>query len=72
MCKKRWRGKKGVLFITLAILIKKKKQRAKVCMGKTVADERGVFKQLINELHLEESEHYRRYLRMDTTTFEVQ
>ena len=67
--------RKLVLFITLAILIKKKKRRAKRSVWTKqwlMRNERGVFKQLINELRLEEPEHYRRYLRMDTTTFEVQ
>jgi hypothetical protein len=33
--------------------------------------ERGVYRQLLEELRLEDEENYRRYLRMDTETFQV-
>ena len=33
--------------------------------------ERGVFRQLLEELRLEDECNYRRYLRMDTETFQV-
>ena len=33
--------------------------------------EKGVFRELLEELRLEDPEHYRRYLRIDTATFEV-
>ena len=33
--------------------------------------ERGVYRQLLEELRLEDEENYRRYLRMDTKTFQA-
>ena len=33
--------------------------------------ERGVFRQLLEELRLEDEESYRRYLRLNTETFQV-
>ena len=33
--------------------------------------ERGVYRELLEELRLEDAENYRRFLRMDTATFEV-
>ena len=39
--------------------------------GEGSVGERGVFRQLLEELRLEDECNYRRYLRMDTETFQV-
>ena len=60
--------------ISIALIIKRSRTRRRrlLCTKEWLKrNERGVFCQLIKELRLEDPEHYRRYLRMDTPTFEV-
>ena len=65
-----------MLAVAVAVLCKKRKKRRKV---REVREkkwlqrrwEKGVFRQLMEELRLEDELNYRRYLRMDTATFEV-
>ena len=62
-------------YISLAILRrrnkKKKRKRAIWSRSWLKRSDRGVYRQLLEELRLEDPENYRRYLRMDTSTFEV-
>ena len=62
--------------VIVSIICKRRKKKRKV---KEVWErewlrrrtERGVFRQLLEELRLEDECNYRRYLRMDTETFQV-
>ena len=62
--------------VAVAIICKRRKRKRKT---KEVWErewfrrrsERGVYRQLLEELRLEDEENYRRYLRMDTKTFQV-
>ena len=62
-------------YISLAILRrrnkKKKRKRAIWTRSWLKRSNRGVYRQLLEEFWLEDPENYRRYLRMDTSTFEV-
>lgn len=63
--------------VLIAVVVKRKKarkQRKRNLWQKSwIArrNERGAYHALVQELRLEDEESYRRYLRMDTSTFEV-
>ena len=60
--------------ISIALIIKRRRKRRRRSLWTREwlkRNERGVFRQLMEELRLEDPEHYRRHLRMDTSTFEV-
>ena len=59
--------------LSLALLIKRRKKKKRTLWLRPFLqrNERGVYRQLLEELRLEGPEHHRRYLRMDTATFEV-
>ncbi|CAB4003682.1 Hypothetical predicted protein, partial [Paramuricea clavata] len=59
--------------ISIALIIKRRRKRRRRSLWTREwlkRNERGVFRQLMEELRLEDPEHYRRYLRMDTSKFE--
>ena len=61
--------------IVLALAVKKGRKRRKrriwVKTWLSRRDEKGVYNNLLQEMRLEDSESYRRYLRMNTETFET-
>jgi len=62
--------------VVVAIICKrrKRKRKAKEAWEREWLrrrTERGVYRQLLEELRLEDEENYRRYLRMDAKTFQV-
>ena len=58
--------------IIIALLAKKRRKNSKIWVKKWLAarDDKGVYNNLIQELRLDDAESYRRYLRMNTQTFE--
>ncbi|CAB4018963.1 Hypothetical predicted protein [Paramuricea clavata] len=59
--------------LSIALIIKQRRKRRRRSLWTREwlkRNERGVFRQLMEELRLEDPEHYCRYLRMDTSTFE--
>ena len=59
--------------ISIALIIKQRRKRRRSLWTREwlKRNEHGVFHQLMEELRLEDPEHYHRYLRMETSTCEV-
>ena len=59
--------------IVVSAVVRKKKKRPRSTWMKTWLarrNEKGVYNNLINEMRLEDAESFRRYLRMNTESFE--